>query len=99
VRTTEQGKPVDARGEVVGTGTAIDGPFNGALELGQKLAGSALVEQCFVRHNLRYWLGRNEIEADACTLASAHEAYRRSGGDQVELLVALIASDAFQLRN
>jgi hypothetical protein len=98
IRSSEQGRPVDTRGEFIGTGTAIDGPFNGARELAQRLASSGLVEQCFVRHSFRYWYGRNESDADGCALAAAQAAYERSEGDVFELLVALLTSDSFVFR-
>jgi hypothetical protein len=97
-RTTEAGKPVDTRGEIVGTGTAIDGPFDGALALGAKLASAPVVEQCFVRHGLRYLFGREERDGDGCALEAAHEALGRSGGDVVEVVAALVTSESFLYR-
>jgi hypothetical protein len=98
VRTTELGRPVDTIGAINGTGTEIDGPFRGAIELGGKLAGSPAVGRCFVRYSLRYWFGRDEADLDACTLAAAEDALAKSGGDVVELLAALYTSDSFLLR-
>lgn len=97
-RTEDMGQPADATGAVVGTGTELDGPFNGALELGQKLAKSSVVRQCFVRHNFRYWFGRHETTADGCALSSADEALSRGGGDPVRMVAAFLGSDSFLFR-
>jgi hypothetical protein len=98
-RTTEQGKPADGRGAIVGTGTSIDGPFGSPFELARRMAGSPQVEQCFLRHAFRYWLGRAETAGDACALAEAQEAWRRSGGDYAQMLTTLLTSDSFLYRN
>lgn len=90
--------PIDVTGALVGAGP-VDGPVaGGAPELMDRLARSPVVEQCFVRQSFRYWLGREETANDACTLASAHEAYTRSGGDLVALVAALLASPANLVR-
>jgi hypothetical protein len=98
-RTTELGKPVDATGEIIDSGDpALDGPVKNALEMIQKLANSQRVEQVFVRHAFRFWMGRNETLNDAPTLQAAHRAYRDHGGSMKALLTSLITSDAFLYR-
>ena len=72
-RTIEQGKPVITTGEIIDSGDpALDGPVSNALELIQKLANSERVEQVFVRHAFRFWMGRNETLNDAPILQAAH---------------------------
>ena len=91
--------PVDARGEIAGTGEpGVDGPVANAVEMLHRLAKSTRVEQVFVRHAFRYWLGRNETLADAGTLQAAHRAYRESGGSFRALVVSLVTSDSFLYR-
>jgi mono/diheme cytochrome c family protein len=98
-RTAELGKPVDATGVVEGSGDPkLDGPVRNALDLIRKLAASEHVEQVFVRHAFRYWMGRNETLEDAATLIEAHRAYRSSGGSMKALIVSLLASDSFLYR-
>jgi hypothetical protein len=98
-RTTgEAGKRIDASSVLTGAGTTVDGPFSGPVELGQKLAQSGVVRQCFVLQSLRHWLGRDEQTADGCALKAADEAFSASGGDVVELFVSLLTSDAFLYR-
>ncbi|MCA9207688.1 MAG: DUF1588 domain-containing protein, partial [Planctomycetales bacterium] len=80
-RTTELDKPVDTSGEILNSGDpSIDGKVANAIELIQKLAKSERVEQVFVRHAFRFWMGRNETLNDAPVLQAAHRAYRDSGG-------------------
>ena len=60
-RTQEHEKPVDTSGAILDSGDpALDGPVEDALEMIQKLAKSERVEQVFVRHVFRFWMGRNE---------------------------------------
>ncbi|PQO44174.1 DUF1588 domain-containing protein [Blastopirellula marina] len=96
----DAGQPVDASGEITRTGIAeLDGTkVSGPTELMNVLADSEYVEQVFVRHAFRYFLGRNETLGDANTLQDAHQAYRNSGGSFRELIVSLLSSDSFLLR-
>jgi hypothetical protein len=96
-RTTETGKPVDASGMLTGAG-AEDGRFANAVELAGRLARAAVVEDCFSRHALRYWLGRLETDADGCTIAAARAAYQKSGGDVLQLFAELLGSESFLYR-
>jgi hypothetical protein len=64
----------------------------------RKLAASERVEQVFVRHAFRYWMGRNEALGDGPSLRQAHKAYRDSGGSMKALIVALLTSDSFLYR-
>ena len=98
-RTTEQGQPVDASGEVIESGDpSLDGPVKDALDLIDRLAGSRRAEEVFVRHAFRFWMGRNETLNDAPVLQAAHQAYRDSGGSMKALLLSLLTSDAFLYR-
>ncbi len=98
-RTEELSKPVDASGRIDLTDfNALHGDVPNALDLIRKLAASEQVEQVFVRHCFRYWMGRNESLGDAATLQAAHAAYRSSNGSLKALLVSLLTSDAFLYR-
>ena len=91
--------PFDATGAITDSGdTKLDGPVNGPFEFIEKVAESERVEQVFVRHVFRYFLGRNETLADGPVLVAAHKAYRNSGGSFKALLVSLLTSDAFLYR-
>lgn len=94
-----EAKPVDASGELTGTGDPkLDGHVKDAFELVERLAASELARQSFVRHAFRYWMGRNEILNDSPTLMAADRAYVESGGSFRELLVSLLTSDSFLTR-
>jgi len=98
-RTTEFEKPVDTSGEIVDSGDpSLDGPVQNALEMIEKLANSERVEQVFIRHAFRFWMGRNETLHDRPVLLDAHQAYRESGGSMKALIHSLVTSDAFLYR-
>jgi hypothetical protein len=61
-RTTENGRPVDSSGTVLGTGE-IDGKYHGLSELAPKIAGSRHLVDCFVKQAYRYAMGQVEPEA------------------------------------
>ncbi len=91
--------PVETSGEITGSGEAgIDGPVADVFELLEKLAGSTRVRQSFVRHNFRYWLGRNETFTDSSTLIAADKAYVENGGSMKALIASLLSSDSFLYR-
>jgi hypothetical protein len=98
-RTTELDKPVDTTGEIIDSGDpALDGPVANAIQMIEKLSESERVEQVFVRHAFRFWMGRNETLNDAPILQAAHKAYRESGGSMKALITSLVTSDAFLYR-
>ncbi|MFT5041120.1 MAG: hypothetical protein ACI8TX_002092 [Hyphomicrobiaceae bacterium] len=95
-RRTMTSMPIDTTGAITDSGDPqLDGPVNGPFELIEKLSKSKRVEQVFVRHVFRYFLGRNETLADGPTLVAAHKAYRESGGSFKALLVSLLSSESF----
>jgi len=97
-RTTELNKPVDTTGEIINSGVPeLNGPVKNALEMVDKLAKSEHVEQVFVRHAFRFWMGRNETINDAPVLQAAHRAYRKNGSMK-DLITSLVTSDAFLYR-
>ena len=95
-RTTENGKPVDASGEL--RATDVDGPFEGGVELAHRLAQSEDVRECVARQWFSYALGRLEGDGDACSLQTLHDAFSESGYDVRALLVELVRTDAFRYR-
>src|SRR6187455_3176545 len=87
-RNSDGGRAVDASGELTGTSDA-DGPFQGARELAQRLAGSRDVRDCAATQWYRFASGRLEGAGDACSLRALRAAFEATGGDVRELLVAL----------
>jgi hypothetical protein len=94
----ENGLTIDAKGEVVAAGATLDGPFEGAVELAQRLASSGVVEPCFAVQVARYALGRAETLSDACSLQDAYASFESSGFQIRELMAAIARSDSFRLR-
>ena len=98
-RFDELKKPVVTTGAVLNSGvTELDGEVETPFELIQKLANSQHVEQVFVRHVFRFFMGRNETLGDARTLQDAHKAYVVSNGSMRALVVSLLSSDSFIYR-
>lgn len=93
-RADENGEPIDAGGEIFGTG-ATDGPVDGAIALAGALASSQDVSRCAMEQAWRFALRRPSEEADACDREALAGSWARSGGELRELLVAIVRSDAF----
>jgi hypothetical protein len=94
-----RGAALDARGILAHVGVpSLEGPVDGPVELMKRLASSERVEQVFVRHAFRYWLGRNELPGDAASLRAAHKAYREKDGSMKALVTALLTSESFLYR-
>jgi hypothetical protein len=92
-RDTENGKPIDATGELPPLDVA--GPFNGPIELAQKIASSQDARACFSKKWHAFAYGRVLSDADACTQAQLENAFRDSGGNVKALLLAATQTDAF----
>ena len=98
-RNTELNEPIDSTGEIIDSGDPqLDGPVENAIDMITRLANSERVEQVFVRHAFRFWMGRNETIHDAPILQEAHRAYKESGGSMNALVTSLVTSDAFLYR-
>jgi hypothetical protein len=87
------GLPVDASGLL--QGSDVDGPVQGAVELGEKLAGSAQVRACFAERWLEEGLGGELGELDQCAQDRVTEAFTASG-DMRELVTAIVLSSSFR---
>jgi hypothetical protein len=98
-RTEEYGLLVDASGQLLESGDAsVDGDFNGARELADKLASSAQVEGCLAAQWFRYGMGRGEQTEDVCSLGQIKADFAAAGGDFRELLISMATSDVFRFR-
>ncbi|MBL6922875.1 MAG: DUF1588 domain-containing protein [Akkermansiaceae bacterium] len=96
---TELGRPVDTSGAITFVeGNIETGEVESPIELMHRLGNSEHVEQVFVRHAFRFFMGRNETLGDAATLQQAHTAYRDNDGSFEALVVSLLSSDSFLLR-
>jgi hypothetical protein len=93
-RTTDNGLPVDATGQIT---NLMNGPvaFNGGVDLALKLASSDEVRACAVKQWFRYALSRIEQDEDACSITTATHALQMSGNLR-DVVVAIASSDAFR---
>jgi hypothetical protein len=96
-RTTDNGLPVDESGNL--DGTRVGGDFTGARELGEKLADSAVVQECVARHWFRFANGRREQAGDDNDIATATSTFTADDTAIPSLLRALAQSKAFRFRS
>jgi hypothetical protein len=96
-RTHEGELPIDATGELKFTRDA-NGPVGDGIELVHRLARSDEVRQCYATQWFRYAHGRDVAWDDACHLHDLMKAFRASGWNIKELLVALTQTEAFRFR-
>ncbi len=97
-------RPENARqGEVRDTGRLADpnilGTFDSVPELAENLARSSDIEHCATVQWVRYATGRHVEAEDACGVDRIEAAFRESGGDIGELLVAIATSEGFRARH
>jgi hypothetical protein len=100
-RTEENGLPIDASGSLLFTTSsqAIEGDFDGAVELSQRLATAPQVAECVADRWFTWANGRGAIsEADRCNLERAQDAFFDGGNNMKAFLIALATSDATRLR-
>jgi hypothetical protein len=89
-RDQEGGVTIDA------SGTApVIGTFNGALELGQLIAGSEQAQQCIATHWMNFGYGRTLKEQESCGVESVRTKFKESQYNVQAMLLALTQSEAF----
>ncbi len=93
-RDTENGLPVDATGNIVGTD--VEGTFDGAVDLAQKLAQSQQVRDCLAQTWFRFAHGRSATAADAGHLTLLSQKFSEGAFKMSELLVAVTQTRAFR---
>ncbi len=96
-RDLDNGFPIDASGELIGTD--VDGAFDGAPSLAAKLADSEQVRGCYVDHLFAFASGRLvDPDADVCTTNALREEFAAADYGLADLVVALALSDGFRYR-
>jgi len=96
-RDTDNGKPVDATGQINGD-TDIDGPFNGPIELGQRLGQSPTAHDCFVQNWLEYALAKSLDGGLKGSTKRVAADFLAGKGSVKDLMVNLISADDFVTR-
>lgn len=95
-RTLENGLLVDSRGAL--HETDVDGPFEGVVELSNKLSESAAFEACMAEHFFRFAESRPPEAGDRCVVESFADRFAASGGRLKELVLAYVSHPSFALR-
>jgi hypothetical protein len=91
----DNGKPVDATGELKGDG--LDGStFNGLAELGAALRRQPILGPCLVSRFYAEAQGRSLSELDRPTLNDLTASFAASQHHVDQLLLSLVTSDAFR---
>ncbi len=93
-RDRDQGISVNSVGQVQ-TPKDVAGSYKGAIELASKLADSDSVRACVTQQWFRFAQGRQESEADACSLGLLRDSFKNSGYDLRKLIVAMTQTPAF----
>ena len=96
-RDEQNGKPIDATGEVVQT-EDIDGSYDGAVELAHALADSTQIQECVSSQWFRFAYNRTVTTEDSCSLEQLNQVFADSGFDIKTLLVELTQTNAFLYR-
>lgn len=86
----ENGKVIDVRVESPQLGS-----FNGAVELGQRMAQSEDVTACFATNWANFAYGRGTDEQDACTMLQLQTAFASSNFTIKDLLMGLTQTNTF----
>jgi hypothetical protein len=95
-RTHDGLSEVDASGAFTSVREDLQGTFNNAAEMVQKLAESSEVKDCTSRQWFRFALGRVESFDDACTVAALQREFDASQGNVTQLLSSIARSEAFR---
>jgi hypothetical protein len=93
----EDGKPVDTASEIAAT-RDVNGPVSDPVELGELLAQSQEVRDCYVTQEFRYFYGREYTSADQCSMAKLMISFRDNKQSLSESIVALTQTDQFLYR-
>lgn len=90
-RTMENGVTIDTKSDVDGV------VFDGAKELGSALRNDDDVSMCVVRNIFRFATGHVETKGEKVAMEALGQAFADSGYKLQDLLVEVVASDAFRL--
>ena len=96
-RTEENGREINATGMVIAT-VDMDGPFEGAVQLAERIADSVQVHECVVTQVFRYAAGRGETAEDACTIQQLVHRFTGDDFNFQSLLRAVATHPAFRMR-
>jgi len=99
-RTTDNGQPVDATGNVKGMTTASGGPvnFNGPRELSSIISASPQAQGCLATNYYRYARGFDAQGVDSCAVNILKQTFTKGDIDLPTFFVQLALQDSFITR-
>ena len=93
-RESQNGKPIDATGEL--TLTDVDGPFVDATDLVGQLSESSTLHDCFTQQWFRYLYQRVNGTGDACTMDHMQTRFFEGGGLLPNLMGQIASTRAYE---
>lgn len=99
LRSEEDGKPIDASGDmndVEGFGKGTHAPYASMGDLGRTLAASDAAKTCVARQAWRF--ARGHLDDDVCQIEPIKRRFLEHGGDLRELLIAIVTDPSFVVR-
>lgn len=93
---TENGQSIDASGEIVSAGD--DAPFDGGVELGERIANNEFAQRCYAKHWFSFANGRTASDADTCELDAVFTEFAGAELHVTSLIHAVVASPSFTHR-
>ncbi|HWA74315.1 MAG TPA: DUF1592 domain-containing protein [Polyangiaceae bacterium] len=97
---TDNGQAVSGEGEIFkGTSSNVTGKFAGVAELATLISNAEFAQQCFAIQAMRFALGRNEQDADACSAKGVWDKFVAGKLGVRQLFVSLTGMPAFSQRN
>ncbi len=96
-RTMDNGRPVDATGEIVGT-TNSNQTFKSAVDMLENLSKSEDVHKCFVKNAFRYVFGRSDTKRDGELIDETMKDFSSSDLDMSTIFLNLVKSNSFKMR-
>jgi hypothetical protein len=88
------GHDIDASGEIVNL--SVNGAFSNAGDMAKLLSTSGEVRNCMSTQWLRFALGRDPEEADACSLEGLTKTFKNGKGNIKDAVLSLVTSDSFR---
>jgi hypothetical protein len=88
--------PVDASGELSIGNPNVDGAFNGAVELIDRLMDSEELHRCVPTQWVQFALQRPEADADVCDQERLYRRFVESGFDIRDLILNIVEMDSFR---
>ncbi|MGC4094100.1 MAG: DUF1592 domain-containing protein [Polyangiaceae bacterium] len=96
----DNGQAVSGEGEIVkGTFSGIATKFTGVTELATLISNNEFAQQCFAVQAMRFALGRNEQDADACSAKNVWDKFVAGKLGVRQLFISITGMPAFSYRN